>query len=194
MFLLSRPDDKTIADFLKNRETDDYSYPEVGATKGPAPSGYNIDHNRQLLGIGMDAFEKAKTAIRVWKPFEMSWVDLCYTDTPIESDRTVAILIHHYGFYSLNAARIVYTIDESSAGIYSFGFAYGTLSEHGEIGEERFSVEYDEHSQQVSYDLYAFSRPGSLLAMLGYPLGRHLQKRFARESKIAMLSAASPTQ
>jgi len=118
--------------------------------------------------------------------FDFPWVRLCYPDTPIEVGRTVAIAIEHFGFYSLNAARIVYTIDEPARS----GFVYGTLSEHGEIGEERFSVEHLA-SGEVWYELYAFSRPGSLLARLGYPLARHLQKRFATDSKAAMLDAVA---
>jgi uncharacterized protein (UPF0548 family) len=120
--------------------------------------------------------------------FSLGWVELFHRDTPIEAGRTVAILIRHFGFYSLNAARIVYTIDDAGE-IERFGFAYGTLTEHGEIGEERFSVEFHKASGEVWYDLYAFSRPGSLLAKLGYPLSRYLQKAFARDSKHAMASA-----
>ena len=71
------------------------------------------------------------------------------------------------------------------------GFAYGTLPAHAEIGEERFAVEWQLADDSVWYDLYAFSRPGHLLARLGYPIARRLQRRFARESKQAMLDAVS---
>src|ERR1044072_5915859 len=190
MFLRGAPDAKLIEEFLRSCEDDNFSYSEVGATMdSDAPAGYNVDHNRQLLGIGMGKFERAKEVIAGWKMFSMPWVDLCYPNTPIETGRTVAISIALFGFYSLNAARIVYVIDHERR----FGFAYGTLSEHGEIGEERFSVEFDKVSDEVWYDLYAFSRPGSLLARLGYPLTRHLQKRFAHDSKTAMLRAVSGT-
>ena len=37
----------------------------------------------------------------------------------------------------------------------------------------------------------AFSRPRQMLARLGYPLSRSLQKRFAEGSKAAMMNAAS---
>ena len=120
--------------------------------------------------------------------FGMNWVKLFYTDTPIEIDRTVAILVNHFGFYSLNAARIVYVLEETGD-VQRFGFAYGTLTEHGEVGEERFSVEFHRENDEVWYDLYAFSRPGSFLAKAGYPLSRYLQGAFARDSKLAMLSA-----
>jgi Domain of unknown function (DUF1990) len=71
-----------------------------------------------------------------------------------------------------------------------FGFAYGTLLEDEEQGEERFTVEFHSSNQSVWYDLYAFSRP-NFMARLGYPLARTLQKRFARDSKTAMPRAVA---
>jgi uncharacterized protein (UPF0548 family) len=83
----------------------------------------------------------------------------------------------------LNSCRIVYVIDEPE----HFGFAYGTLTEHVEIGEERFTVEFHPDTGEVCYDIFAFSRPGSLLIKLGYPYSRYKQKQFAVGSKAAML-------
>jgi uncharacterized protein (UPF0548 family) len=119
--------------------------------------------------------------------FDMPWIELCWPDTPIKTDATVAVLISHLGFWSLNACRIVYEIDDHGD-CERFGFAYGTLPEHGERGEERFSVEFHAVDQSVWYDLYAFSRPGPA-ARLAYPFTRALQKRFARYSKEAMQRA-----
>lgn len=189
MFLRVRPQTDQVRNFLSERQDEEFSYAELGGTQGPAPDGYNVDHNRTLLGIGADVFERAKAAVTEWKMFDLEWVELFRQDTPIEVGQTVAILVQHFGFYSLNAARIVYTIDESKP--LRFGFAYGTLKEHGEIGEERFLVEMSEETGEVWYDLYAFSRPGSTLAKIGYPLSRYLQKAFARDSKQAMLAAVS---
>jgi uncharacterized protein (UPF0548 family) len=185
MFLFTRPTDAQIKEFLRTREEDSFSYPEVGASQGTPPSGYNLDHNRTMIGHGPDDFEKAKTAIRQWKMFEVPGLELLYPDTPIELGRNVAPLAHHLGFYSLNSCRIVYVIDEPSR----FGFAYGTLTEHAEIGEERFVVEFHPESGEVWYDIFAFSRPGHLLVKLGYPYGRYKQRQFATESKGSMRRA-----
>jgi uncharacterized protein (UPF0548 family) len=116
----------------------------------------------------------------------MPWIDLCWPDTPMERGVSVAVLISHLGFWSLNACRIVYVIDEHGSS-EKYGFAYGTLPDHGERGEERFTVEFNS-DQTVWYDLYAFSRP-NMLARLAYPYTRLLQKRFARDSKAAMQKA-----
>jgi len=190
MFLLRKPKSVEIERFLGDCRSDDFSYTELGATRSPAPADYSVDHNRIKLGSGLTDFETAKTAIRQWRMFAFAWVNIYREDTPIEIGQTVAILAAHFGFYSLSAARIVYTIDESGE-TERFGFAYGTLTEHEEIGEERFSVEFHHESEEVWYDLYAFSRPGSILAKIGYPVSRYLQKSFAQDSKLAMLNFVS---
>lgn len=182
MLLFTKPDRPAVQQFLNDVKVQSFSYAAVGATRKSPPRGYNIDHNRTKLGSGPDAFAIAQRAVREWKTFDFPWVDLCWPNTPIEVDQNVAIIASHFGFYSLNASRIVYTIDEPDR----FGFAYGTLAEHGEIGEERFSVEYHRETGEVWYDLLAFSLPGHILARLGYPLSRYLQHEFAKDSLAAM--------
>jgi len=160
----------------------------VGASRElSAPGGYRVDRNRVQLGRGADVFEFAKRAIQQWKMFDMPWIELCWPDTPIEADRTVAVLVSHFGFWSLNASRIVYVIEQHGRS-EKYGFAYGTLPEHAELGEERFTVEYHPSDQSVWYDLYAFSRP-RFISRLAYPIARALQRRFARDSKAAMQNA-----
>ncbi len=87
----------------------------------------------------------------------------------------------------MNACKIVYIIEKHGSP-ERYGFACGTLPEHAEIAEERFTVEFHPGDQAVWYDLYAFSRP-TTLASLAYPLARALQKRFARDSGSAMQRA-----
>jgi uncharacterized protein (UPF0548 family) len=70
-----------------------------------------------------------------------------------------------------------------------FGFAYGTLPHHVERGEERFCVEWRHADDSVWYDILAFSRPHHPLLIPGYPVARIVQRRFARDSKRAMLRA-----
>lgn len=193
MFLFTKPSSTEIQQFLLDSSDDKFSYSEIGATLTDAPPGYVVDRNRIKIGEGSEAFEKAKDAVRSWKMFDLSWLELHSTETPLEIGRNVAIVASHYGFYSINAARIVYTFDETGEEleVERFGFAYGTLIEHGEIGEERFSVEFHRSTGEVFYDLFAFSRPASLFVQIGYPIARNLQKTFAEESKMAMLRAVS---
>lgn len=192
MFLFAKPERETTVRFLETQKAAAFSYTEIGASRSGSPAGYTIDHNRIRIGKGPDDFQAAINAVRNWKMFDMSWVELQPLDAPIEPGTTVAIVVRHFGFWSLNAARIVHVIEEKGD-LDRFGFAYGTLTEHAECGEERFSVEFHHATGEVWYDLFAFSKPNHLLARLGYPLSRTLQRRFAADSKKAMLlSVSSP--
>ena len=192
MFLFSRPGEATIRSFLAAQKDQPFSYADVGASRDRAPDGYAVDHNRIQLGYGTAVFERATDALRRWQMFEMPWIELCWPDTPTQMGATVGVLVSHLGFWSLNACRIVYLIEDHGA-CERFGFAYGTLAEHAEIGEERFTVEFLSADQSVWYDLYAFSRPASPLARLARPYARKLQRRFARNSMAAMKMAIEDT-
>jgi uncharacterized protein (UPF0548 family) len=189
MYFLSKPDPDEIRTFLSAQKVQSFSYGHVGASRGRLPRGYTTDHNRIRLGEGVEVFARAVKAIRQWKMFDMPWIQLCWPDAPIEEGATVAVLVSQLGFWSLNASRIVYVIDENGSD-KKFGFAYGTLVQHAERGEERFSVEFHSKDQSVWYDVCAFSKP-NLLARLAYPFARSLQKRFAADSKLAMQRAVS---
>ena len=187
MFMLRKPTDEAIRAFLAAQQSHPFSYPDVGASRNCAPAGYNVDHNRVQLGSGQADFARAVAHLRQWKMFDLGWLHLCWPDAPIQKDATVAVLVSHLGFWSLNPCRIVYVLDEHEH-TERFGFAYGTLRGHAEHGEERFSVEFDPRDQSVWYDIHAFSRPGPV-ARLAYPLARALQKKFAADSLEAMLRA-----
>ena len=191
MFLYNEPSTQRIARFLDAQRDAPFSYGEVGASREAAKelAGYAVDHNRARLGEGRDTLGRAVAALHAWKMFDIGWVRLVPEDAPVEVGTTVAVLARHYGFRSLNPCRILYTIQEDDGGCVRRGFAYGTLPEHGERGEERFTVEWRRDDDSVFYDLYAFSRPNCLLAKLGYPLARRLQHRFAKDSLQAMVRA-----
>ena len=193
MFLPGKPSEARISGFLLSQRDAPLSYGEVGASKSGASelAGYAVDHNRARLGEGEEAFERALSALRAWRMFDIGWMEIFPPGAPMEAGTTVAVLAHYYGLWSLNACRIVYLIDEDEGEIRRYGFAYGTLSEHAERGEERFTVEWRREDGSVHYDLYAFSRPNHLLARIGYPLSRRLQRRFARDSLQAMVRATS---
>jgi uncharacterized protein (UPF0548 family) len=116
-------------------------------------------------------------------------VRIYWPDAPLVPGTVVAVLIRGGPVWSLNAARIVYVIEEATADMTRFGFAYGTLADHAEEGEERFLVEWRHDDDSVWYDLAAFSRPRHWLARLVYPYVRWAQARFRNESGKAMQRA-----
>ena len=190
VFLLREPSEGRIRDFLAAQRALPFSYPEVGTSRTGAPPGYPINHHRGKLGTGAGAYARAVDAIRHWKMYDLSWTRLYWPDTPIAAGETVAVLAHHFGFWSLNASRIIYTVEEDGA-VRRYGFAFGTLPGHAEQGEERFTVEWHRQDDSVWYELFAFARPHYLLAKLGYPLVRLIQKRFAADSHRRLHAAAN---
>lgn len=181
MLQLQRPTNNEI-DLLRAAQSQlPFTYEAVGASATTPPTGFTVDHTRVRLGSGESTFAQAKLGLQQWQPFNLGWVDAAPSDAPLSVGTVVIVVARTFGVYSLNAARIVYAIDEPRR----FGFAYGTLPGHVEAGEERFQVEWAA-DDSVWYDIVAFSRPRHLLARLGHWLVRRLQRRFGRDSSAAM--------
>ena len=157
-------------------------------TRGRAPAGYQADHNRIRLGGGASAFAEACAALRRWAMFDLGWLELLPADAAIEPGVIVCVRVRHFGIWSLNACRIVYVVDEDGPR-KRYGFAYGTLDDHAERGEERFTIEWNREDDAVWYDILAYSEPRHPLVRFAYPLARAMQKRFARDSLEAMRRA-----
>ena len=192
MFFFKKPSEDDLRRFVSSQSERPFSYEEVGASReGVLPEGYVVDRYHVKLGEGPEAYERAKEALRAWRQFDPGWVRLLPPGALIEVGATVGVLARHYGFWSLNTARIVYLVEETGE-VERFGFGYGTLPGHGERGEERFSVEWRREDGSVYYDVLAFSRPKHPLAWLGYPFVRLLQRRFSRDSREAMVRAVDP--
>ncbi|HLO00312.1 MAG TPA: DUF1990 domain-containing protein [Pyrinomonadaceae bacterium] len=189
MFQRRRPSTEAIARFISSQRDLLFTYSQVGATQlETAPPGYNIDHNRITLGAGQETFRRAVAALQNWKQFNLGWVTIVPPETAIDVGAVVAVQARTFGFWSLNACRVVYVVDESQP-VKRFGFAYGTLPDHVERGEERFTIEWHPDGS-VFYDIFAFSRPRHPLAKVGFPVTRRLQRRFVRDSLAAMTRAA----
>jgi uncharacterized protein (UPF0548 family) len=190
MLSLRKPSAERLREFLAAQSKLDLTYPAVGATAAVPPAGYVVDRTRIRLGEGAGTFAAAKAALGRWEHFRLGWVEAWPPETPILAGQVVAVIARFFGLWWLNACRIVYVVDEEGP-VQRYGFAYGTLAEHAESGEERFTVEWHEQADAVWYDILAFSRPQQLLARLGYPFARRLQKRFARDSAAAMQRAVA---
>jgi uncharacterized protein (UPF0548 family) len=188
MLQLTKPTDAQIHRLLADQRERPFSYRAVGATRTVPPARHTVDHNRVCLGNGCAVWERAVAAVRRWEMFHLGWVFLYWPDMPIAAGSTVAVVSRQWGFWSVNAARIVYVIADEGP-VARFGFAYGTLPHHVERGEERFRVEWRHADDSVWYDILAFSRPHHPLLIPGYPVARIVQRRFARDSKRAMLRA-----
>jgi uncharacterized protein (UPF0548 family) len=186
VFRLTEPSELDAVDFVGAQRNLPFTYAEVGATNTTPPAmGYIVDYNRIQIGTGEAVYERGIEALKNWRQFDLRWVTVVPRGVPIEVGATVAVKARAFGTWSLNASRVVYTIEEGRR----FGFAYGTLPDHVECGEERFLIEWLA-DDSVWYDILAFSRPRHPLVRLSKPLARMLQKQFARDSLSKMQSLA----
>src|SRR5206468_5369957 len=112
-------------------------YAPIGLARDGA-AGYQTDQETAVIGHGAHAFEAARNRLARWRQFPHGWVELFPGNAPITPGTTVAVLARHLGFWSLNACRIVYLIESDR----NSGFAYGTLQDHAESGEEIFTVSF----------------------------------------------------
>lgn len=189
MFLTHRPSPREIEEFINQSRHLPLSYEQVGIAK-LSPPGFSIDEASGVLGQGVQTFERAKLALTEWRHFEMGWVDLFPRGAAIEPGTVVVVIVRHLGFWSLNGCRVVYGIGDMKTGA-NFGFAYGTLTNHAEMGEEIFEVLLDPESENVVYRIRAVSKPRAALARIGYPITRVFQERFRQCSIKALQRAIS---
>ena len=184
MFLIRRP---TPADLERFHETSldlPLSYGPVGILREPA-GGRRFDEQVISVGRGDADFERARRALEAWKHFDLGWIAAIPRPASIDVGTIVAVQIRHLGFWSLNGCRVVYHLE----GDARFGFAYGTLTNHAESGEELFELFMDPQTGDVMYRIRAVSWPQNPLARLGQPFVCFLQARFRRDSAAALKRA-----
>lgn len=175
-----------VSQFLARQQTAELSYAPLGLSE-LSPAGFHIDEYEIELGRGQRVFADACEAVDQWAGFGFDWI-------AVRSDRpspnlwaNVAIVVRHAGFWSLNACRVVKRFPENPNDS-RYGFAYGTLREHAETGEELFVICADDH-ERVTYMIRAVSKPRASLAKLGRPISRRIQARFRKASGEAMVHA-----
>ena len=189
MFLVHHPSKEAIDRFLRQSQELPLSYGPIGIVRGETVR-HNLDEAIVSIGHGKADFERARAALVAWKQFDIGWVETFPRQAPVEVGTVVAVLIRHLGCWSLNGCRILYHVGcfDSDA---RFGFAYGTLTNHAEAGEELFEVFVDPRTDDVIYRIRATSRPRAMLARVGQPIVRALQARFRSDSVNAMKRATS---
>jgi uncharacterized protein (UPF0548 family) len=166
----TRHDGDRLLDEMRQAEL---TYPEVGATNFGLPAGYKHGHHQRTVGAGWDDFAKATDGIRRWASHTAAGVKP-YVNIPIEVGGT-ALFVARLAIVELRiACRIVSVIDEANR----FGFSYGTLPCHPEIGEERFIVERNLETDSVEMRIDVFWKPGHWLSTLSGPIAPLLQHRY----------------
>lgn len=166
-----------------NAKTLRFSYPQVGATRHTFPPGYNHDRTEIFLGTGNELWEATKIELLHWRHYpDWTRVFMEKGHSISKSEHgTVGVYFKMFGLWWENHCRIVYVQEKES----EWGFAYGTLSDHVEKGEEYFYVRRDVQGK-IYYGINAFSRPNLWFTWLGYPLARFYQRKFVKDSLATM--------
>ena len=140
-----------------------FTYAEVGATKGALPAGYRTISRGVRLSTG---FDDAVDLLFGWQAQLATGLRVQASSARVEPE---AVVVLRLGPVQV-PCRVVHVIDEPTRQ----GFAYGTLPGHPVSGEEAFVLE--RHGDgTVSFTVTAFSRPATLLAKLGGPVGQLAQ-------------------
>jgi uncharacterized protein (UPF0548 family) len=167
-----RADDGTLTSFRARAAAESLSYEEVGGTLGAdLPAGYRHGRESVEIGTGAAAFTAAADGLRRWACHRAIGVRVWPIDAPLDEGTTVALALPVGPLAILAACRIVAVIDEPNR----FGFAYGTLRSHPEVGEEAFVLHRD--GDTVTFTITVFWRPGDPVVRLGGPLTHRVQRR-----------------
>jgi uncharacterized protein (UPF0548 family) len=191
-FLMRRPSQAQIDRFVDRSRDLPLSYGPAGLVRHEPVAGRRFDEQVVAIGHGEEDFTRARAALMCWKHFEIGWVEAFPSPATVGAGTIVAVLIRHLGFWSLNGARVLYMVGGTD-GRPECGFAYGTLTNHAESGEELFEVFIDRRTGDVMYRIRAVSWPQAAVARIGQPVVRLLQARFRRDSAKAMRRATSGT-
>jgi uncharacterized protein (UPF0548 family) len=181
-----KPSQDALEELLTRARAAALSYSEVGATKGGSlPAGFRHDRYEVRLGEGNDVFERSVQALRRWQPQKGAGVDVVPSDAWVDENETVILLLRAAGLWAPAPCRVVYVVDEDD----QFGFAYGTLPGHPEMGEVAFTVSRN-GVEEIDFRVLSFSRTVDPLARLGAPVTRWIQKRVTRGYLTALAQAA----
>ncbi|MGN7970648.1 DUF1990 family protein [Microbacterium sp. 22296] len=154
---------------------DGLTYDEVGATAGVMPPGYHHVRDRRIIGHGRAAFEHAADALLAGEVQRRAGARVELSETPMRTGSRVTMRLG-FGILSFRIPCLVVWAERTDT---VAGFAYGTLPGHPERGEERFTLTL-EPSDEVVFEIAAFSKPGRWFTRVGAPLGRWVQAWMTR--------------
>lgn len=190
---LRKPADKMLSGFIEEFIDDQYTHDDVGATMrwqqaefdaspdSKLANGELVVRRRERIGLGQHDYALAVTAIQNAVCFDLGWVE-CYRRRDFEVDDVFALTTRAFGIWTSCFCRVVYSNTEDTSRGKMFSLGLGTLPCHAAKGEERFSIVWDQETDEVSLLLGSFSRPQTWLAKLFAFYLRSQQRRFGKEA------------
>ncbi|WP_244908022.1 DUF1990 family protein [Haloactinopolyspora alba] len=166
----------------------EFTYPEVGATRGggPLPDGYRHSRVRERVGSGRRVHDAVADGLLGWALHRR-----CGLRVQASAERAApgVRVVSSLGVGPLRVripCEVVWAVDEARHA----GFAYGTLPGHPARGEEAFVVDLDDNDD-VWFSVTAFSRSAAWYARLGGPVTHAVQNLALRRYVTAARELAS---
>jgi uncharacterized protein (UPF0548 family) len=190
---LRKPADTMLSGFIEEFKNDEYTHGDVGATMrwqqaqfdanpdSKLVSGKLVVRRRERIGVGQQDYMLAIQAIQKAICFDLGWVE-CYRKRDFEVDDVFALTTRAFGIWTSCFCRVVYSKSEDISRGKMFSLGLGTLPCHAAKGEERFSIVWEQETDEVSLLLGSFSRPQTWLAKLFAFYLRSQQRRFGTEA------------
>jgi uncharacterized protein (UPF0548 family) len=171
------------------------SYPEVGATRSLDADWlgdrYLVFDETWEVGTGRRDFEAASECLMTLEMQRAAGLAVAMAPDLVEEGSTFRLGIGIGGLRLEAPCRVVYTLDDAPN---SSGFAYGTLDGHPESGEVRFEIGLEAEEGPVHMRIASFSRPASVLARLGGPVTRFIQRKVNLRYLSAIEAAIAPEE
>jgi uncharacterized protein (UPF0548 family) len=144
-----------------------FTYAEPGASlSGRTPPGYVPIDAAAVVGAGPVQFTALADGIWNWEVHRRGGLRVD-ADGPAAPGGAVVLAAMTGPVAVLVPCRVVGLFDEPRRK----GFAYGTLPGHPEAGEEGFAAELGDDGA-VTFRVFGFSRPGTVVTALGAPVLR----------------------
>ena len=145
------------------------SYEQIGISLsgGPLPRGWGRSEGAAQLGSGEAVWQAARESLRDWSAHRGARVTVEPERAPLVEGTVVAVTAGIPLLAIVGVCRIVRVIDEADR----FGFAYGTVPPHPEVGEESFLLTRDA-AGAVTFTVRSVSRAVALPARLAPPIAR----------------------
>lgn len=178
-------DDDAVAAALGRAASAELTYPHVGVTLDgprtvPLSPPPKVRRTSVDLGRRPDALARATEGLRAWVCHRGIGATVAPDDAPIRVGTEVVVRLPLGPAAVLAPCRIVAVVDEA----HRFGFAYGTLPGHPEVGEESF-VAQRAADGTVTFTVSVAARPVPLLRPAG-PVILFAQRRAVRGYLAAM--------
>jgi uncharacterized protein (UPF0548 family) len=187
-FVFGHVDDDALVARAESARDLPFSYQHVGVTRDLTCgdiNGFRVDRDGIDLGRQPALFDAASDALRGWVAHRGAGLRVAPTDAPIATGVSVVVGITLPVLTVIAPCRIVWTVDDADR----FGFAYGTLVGHPESGEESFVVA--QTAMGTRFEITAVSRPAGIVARIGTPVARVIQRRTSKRYLSALADAVA---